>query len=218
MNKIALMALVGACCAAAFASPITIKPTVDGAVQYSGVLGYSVADEDRNRTSMSGGNNVRDSVYEFDLSALPAGATITGATLYLTTAGLVSNTSGTADISFYGYTGDGAITEDDHGNLTPATQIAAETYATGGSGVAIGTELMIPLTDLAPLQAAYDDAGSDYFALRSETVSFVTFTVHSLENTVSTADVDPRLEITYVPEPASLVMLGLPLLWLLRRR
>lgn len=217
MRAFGAVVLIGAWSAAGFAAQLTLPASVDGAVQYNGTLGYTVVDNATNATLMSGGNNVRDSIYEFDLGALPSGATITGATLYLTTAGLVSNTSSLADITFYGYTGDGAITDNDHGNLTAATQVGLEQYATGGSGVAIGTELAIALSTVAPLQAAYDDLASDWFAIRTETVNFVTFTVHSLENTEST-DVDPKLVIDYVPEPASLSLLGLSALWLLRRR
>lgn len=200
------------------AAQLTIPAAVDGAVQYSGVLGYSVfTDEPSNRTSMSGGNNVRDAIYEFDLSPLPDDAVITGAALLLTTSGLVSNTSSTATITFYGFVGDGAITQDDHGNLSADAQIAEQTYAVGGSGPSVGSQLSIALDDIAVLQAALDDEGSDYFGVRSETVSFVTFSVHSLEHEEST-NVAPQLAITYVPEPGGLWLLTLAALPLLRRR
>lgn len=201
--------------AVASADMATIPASVDGDVVYNGVLGFTVDDtDDRVSTSRSGGNSVRNGVYEFSLASLPSNATIQSATLKLMTIGLVSNTGPTADVGFYGYTGDGAVTDADHELNLAGTQVAAETYDTGGAGVPIGTTLEIVLTDLTPLQ---DAVGSAYFGIRSQTVNFVTFSVHSLETT-NTAALVPTLEVMYVPEPSAAMLLGLGATALLRRR
>jgi hypothetical protein len=201
--------------AVASADVISIPASVDGDVSYNGVLGFTVDDaDDRVTTSRSGGNNVRNGIYEFSLGGLPADAIVQSATLKVTTAGLISNTGPTADVSFHGYTADGAITEADHALNSAATLVASETYPTGGAGVPIGTVLDIDLVDLMPLQ---DAVGSDYFGVRSETVNFVSFSVHSLETGNSTAMV-PTLEVTFVPEPSTALLAALGMLGVLRRR
>lgn len=189
---------------------------VDGEVQYSGVLGYTVLEDNTTvRTSRSGGNNVRHSVYEFDFGSLPAGAIITSATLKLTTGGILSNTGTAADVFFYAFEGDGLITESDHGNITPGIEVAAQTYLTGSNGPSIGTLLQIPLNDLSALQSVADGGGS-FLSIRSQTVNFVTFTIRSLETGVS-GTVRPTLEVTYIPAPASLGLLVMAGLYARRR-
>lgn len=201
--------------AAASADSVAIPASVDGDIISQGTLGFTVDDvDDRVITSRSGGNSVRNGVYEFSLASLPSNATIQSATLKLMTIGLVSNTGPTADLSFYGYTGDGAVTDADHQLNLTATQVATETYNTGGSGVPIGTTLDIVLTDLTPLQ---DAVGSAYFGIRSQTVNFVTFSVHSLETT-NTAALVPTLEVMYIPEPSAAMLLTMGALTLIRRR
>ncbi|MEO0717042.1 MAG: hypothetical protein AAFY58_08635, partial [Planctomycetota bacterium] len=67
----------------------------------------------------------------------------------------------------------------------------------------------------ADLQAAVD--GSRLLTLRSQTVNFVTFSVHSLETTF-TGVTRPTLSITYIPVPATAVLLLAGVMPVARRR
>ena len=121
---IAASSLAGSVASASITTDL--MPTVDGAVQSSGVLGISIQDNESNRTSRSGGNNVRNAVYEFDLSSLPADAIITGASFNVTTRLIVSNVGNNPrDITFVTYAGDGVITEADYQG-TPTGNIARD--------------------------------------------------------------------------------------------
>lgn len=195
---------------------LDVVATVDGDITRNATSFIVDTTSEGIQTLRSGPNNVVNGVYEFDLSGLPSGATITGATLKLTTRGLVSNTGPTADITFSAFPGDGVIDDTDHQNNTAGTLVGDETYGTGGSGPSIGTALDIVFDSVVPIQAAYDALGSDFVTVRSETVNFVNFFVHSIDTTNSSV-VLPTLSIEYIPEPASLALLGLGTL-LLRRR
>lgn len=202
--------------ATATAQTISIPASVDGDVVFQGALGFNVDDADsRVSTSRSGPNAVRNGIYEFALNSLPSDAVILSATLQLTTDGLISNTGPSADVNYFAFVGDGAITENDHELNTVGTQVAADTYATGGSGVPIGTVLDVDFADLTPLQDAVTN-GDSFLAIRSQTVNFVTFNVDSLENTEG--DLVPTLVVEFVPEPATAVLLALGALAIIRRR
>ncbi len=194
-----------------------IVASVDGSIQFSGALGYSVIDESTNSVLSSGGNNVRNAVWEFDLQSIPEGATITGATLQLQTSSLISNLSSGALVHFHVRAGDGVVTEDDHQNLAgPTTLSATEIFATGGSGTPIGTVLDIAFTDLSGLQTLVDD-GEAWASVRAQTFNFVTFQTVSLDTADSTAVV-PTLVVEYIPAPGAIAVLGLAGLAGVRRR
>ncbi|MEM1422401.1 MAG: hypothetical protein AAGH64_00200 [Planctomycetota bacterium] len=184
--------------------------SADGAVQFSGVLGFeALTDGPSISTRRSGGNNVRHGVFEFDLSSIPAGATITGATLRLTTAGLISNTGGNpADIEFFAWAGDGAVTEGDHGDqpMPEGSLVADESYPSDGT-IPINTLLDIPFDSLAELQGALD-ADAPFLSVRSQTFNFATFNVHSLE-TDNSAVLRPTLVVEYVPSPGGVALAAL---------
>lgn len=218
LKKISVIAALACALPASADTGITINASADGAVQFSGVLGFSVDDTGTQiTTSRSGGNNVRHGVYEFPIGSIPAGSTITSATLHLTTQGLLSNVgSADADLFFHAYAGDGVITDSDHGNNTAGTLVAEETYATGGGGVPGGTTLDISFDDIAVLQNALD-GGATHLSVRSQTVNFVTFRVFSLEGGVG-APIFPQLDVTYVPTPSTAVLLGFGGVLAVRRR
>ena len=193
-----------------------IVASVDGDVQRT-AIGFNVDTTDDIVTTLrSGGNNVINGVYEFDLAGLPAGATITSATLKLTLRQGISNIGSTADVFFSAFPGDGVIDASDHLLNTTGIAVADETYGVGAAGPAAGTILSIPFDVITPIQDALDAVGSDYVTVRSETVDFVNFAIHSLETTNSTAAL-PTLSVEYVPEPTSLMLLSLAGL-LIRRR
>lgn len=188
------------------ATMVTIPASVDGYVQSSGVLGLSTSATNTETfigTSMSGGNNVRHGIYEFDLGAVPDGSTITAATLQLTNSRFVSNTGGNpAPISIYGYTGDGLIATSDYDAAAPT--IASQTLPLS---TPTGSTIDFAFTDFSFVNAA-NNSGGEVFGAGSKTISFVSFQVASLENG---GLAPPTLVVTYVPEPGScsLILLGL---------
>lgn len=196
------------------ATMVSIPATVDGYVQFSGALGFSTSatgnDEIFIDTTMSGGSNVRHGIYEFDLSDVPDGATITAATFQLTTARFISNTGGNpAPISIYGYTGDGVVATTDYDAAAPTIAFQSLPLST-----ATGTTINFAFTDLSQVNAANDSAG-DVFGVGSKTVSFVSFRIASLENE---SFAPPTLLLTYVPEAGTVGLMLLGMAGLLGRR
>ena len=191
----------------------------DGRVQSSGVLGLELfsAEEDI-RTLMSGPSNISDGLFEFDLSSLPSDAVVTSVELLFRTAAAISNTSGTAPVEFFGYTGNGTIELSDES--AAATSVASAAFPTTFVN---GDSVSVPLSNLAIIDSVLTDANtSDFFGIRSETENFVDFRVDSLESTDPNA-APARLRLTYqtaaVPEPSSLAVVGaLGLGFIARRR
>ncbi len=195
------------------ATTVAIPATVDGYVQSSGVLGLSTSatnDEVFIDSSMSGENNVRHGIYEFDLADVPDGATIMAATLQLTTARFISNTGGNpAPVSIYGYTGDGTISTSDYDAAAPTIGFQELPLS-----AATGATIDFDFSDLTEISAANNSPG-DVFGAGSKTISFVSFRIASLEN-VNFAP--PTLVVTYVPEPGSTALLLVGLMGFLGRR
>ena len=210
--------LMGAGIGTGQSATTSIPAIADGWVQSSGVLGLSTGDTDASfSTSRSGGNNVRHGIYEFSLETIPVGAIITGATLQLTTSRFISNTGGTADISVYGFTGDGSVTVADFGtDPNPGDTTSSGSFATGtGAGsTPTGTTLEFDFTELATINAA-NQSGSDFMGLRTQTVNFVDFRIAALENEDFAP---PTLEITYIPESGTALLVALGAIIGIRRR
>jgi MYXO-CTERM domain-containing protein len=196
---------------------VTLTAVADGDVEDLITPGYAV-----DSTDVKVGTVAADKrgIYEFDLSSLPTGSVITGATLKLMLNSQISNVGAVpATITFSGFTGNGTIEAADY--YTGATQLAQETYPTDATRAPIGTLLSIALTDLTAVQAASDSAGR-YLGIRSSTTQTgVTFSVRSLENTTS-GSVAPTLELEFAsaPEPSLTVlgMVGMAALGMRRRR
>lgn len=200
-------------CGIANASVILL-PVTDGDISDDGVLGYTVNTTNTSITTSSSGRDHRG-IYEFDLSSIPSGSKITGASLNLTLAGTLSNVGGApAVVTFYGYTADGVITETDFALVSSA--LGSDTYATDATRPAIGTTLTISLTDLTSMQSASDSAGR-LFGIVSDVPNFVSFRVNSTDAAVADT-LKPWLEVTYAPEPSRMILLGVGGMALIGRR
>ncbi|MEX2479331.1 MAG: hypothetical protein WD928_00575 [Gammaproteobacteria bacterium] len=196
---------------------LSLAPNADGYVQFNGPLGYEL-----NTTSSvlgtvrSGANNVRNSVYEFDLGAIPNTATIDAVSLFITTSQTISNTSGSeASVSFVGFAGDGVVSSTDHQNETAGSALTTEAYAVG---TASGTLLQIDLGS-AGVDLVQSLLGSDLLTLRTQTVDFVTFNIASLEHP-SLAAAALSIDYTPIPLPGALGLFAPAAfgLWMRRRR
>ena len=161
-----------------------IFPTADATAQSNGAKGQKLVDDAETvQTSMSGGSAIRDGLFEFDLSLLPSGATVTAATLQFRTAQIITNTAATSPVEFYGFAGDGTLDLTDQS--ASATMIALEVFTTG---VPNNTDVTIDLSDISVLNDILNDSNpDDFLTVRSETQNFVLFLVHSLEATSSDA-------------------------------
>ena len=191
----------------------------DGRVQFSGTLGQTLftAEEDIS-TLMSGPSNISDGLFEFDLSSLPSDAVVTSAELLFRTAATISNTSGTAPVEFFSYTGDGIVDITDES--AAATSIASIDFPTT---IGNNEPVSVAISNLSVIESVLADTNvDDFFGVRSETINFVDFRVDSLESTdLNAAPAALRLtfETSAVPEPSSLTMIGaLGLGFLARRR
>ena len=82
----------------------------DGRVQSSGVLGQELfTSEEDVATRRSGNSNISDGLFEFDLSALPGDANLVSAEIIFRTAAAITNTNSSAEVEFFGFTGNGSI-------------------------------------------------------------------------------------------------------------
>ena len=191
--------------AASFASnamsdTVDIVATVDGDVQFFG--GLSVGNGTTVNTTRSGGLE-RRGLFEFDLSTIADGSTIQSAT-FLGNHTTVTNTSSMAVVTYFGYTGNGLIDLDGSDFSNGIAQVAQQDFVAPNLA---DTEFSVVFDDVSALQNALDNASSDFFGLRSETHSFVTFAVHSLETGTAGVTLPTlRIEFTSIPEPTGFWM------------
>ena len=193
IRAIILFPLVFQFTCAVRAETTVILATADATAQSNGAKGQELVDDAETvQTSMSGGSNIRDGLFEFDLSLLPAGATVTAASLQYRTAQIITNTGATSPVDFYGFAGDGTLDLSDQS--ASATIIAQEIFTTG---VPNNTDVAIDISEISVLNDILNDSNpNDYLTVRSETQNFVLFLVHSLEATSSDA-APPRLSVTF---------------------
>jgi len=206
--------IIASClCGVLNAATISIPASVDGAVQSSGVLGLSVTNDTINSTLRSGGANIRQSIFEFDISTISSSALVTEAYFEFDTT-TASNTGGNpVEFRIDGFVGDGVIgTGDfDSNEASGGDLVYSGDLVTGSSA---NTSLSLQLTDLTSLQSAIT-SGEDYFGLRTETNNFATLGIRSLENTTGA---DPVLRLVVVPEPSVSFLASFACLFLFRRR
>ena len=132
------------------------------------------------------------------------------ATLRLTTAELIANpASREAPLTFQAYSGNGLIQIDDFGTEDEredaAMVVAIESLPAAPLSPPPGTVLNVSLSNLEPLQSAVGN--SSFFGVRTITEDFVSFQVHSREN--GNRARTPTLEVEFVPEPRTGLMLAL---------
>ncbi len=188
------------------AQTLTFNTIADGRVQSSGVLGKTLfTSQEGILTQRSGGNNISNGLFEFDLSSLPAGTTITGVNLLIRTSAGVSQIGGStnpAPVRFSAFKGNGMLEIID--DEAVATLVANPNLRGTGNN----TNLIVPFSTVSPVQAVINDADpTAYVTIRTETVDFVSFNVDSLESTSADA-VAAQLQVTFtaIPEPSALAL------------
>lgn len=192
-----------------------IVASADGDVRRTFGPVYTVDDTSTTVTTVnSGANNLGHGVYEFSLASLPAGAILTAAQLQLTLQSMSG--IGGVDLYFHAFAGDGIITEEDHGYLSPpAFPVASAFFASNPSAGTLLTFDFDAEDAIVNLQTAFD-SGAPYLTVRSSADFGSTVSIRSLEHTATTPK--PTLVLSYIPEPTSAVLLGLVGLALLKPR
>ena len=178
----------------------SISAVNDGHIRFSGANGLStVTDRESIQTSRSGGSNVQHGLFEFDLSLLEfsTDAIVESATVQFELVSLISNTSNSAEVAFYGFASDSIIEDSDFDNPSPASSnlLKLQEFPAGAAdSPPVGDLLTIEFDNLQPIQDAIS-AGEQYLTIRSETVNFVSFRVGSLEHATAIA---PKLDVEIV--------------------
>lgn len=190
---------------------VTLSPVDDGVIT-TNALGFWKSNTTDSTLHLSrSGSIIEFGILEFDLTQIPDVAVVTGATLYLTTASIISNVGDNpATLSVYGFTGDGVVANGDQN--AAATLLAFDIYQTGAiNSPPPNTPLSLSFDTIDPLIGAA--SGNNFFTIRLYVPSYVTMPVYSSEAT--TEGYRPYLSIGYevpqsgsVPEPSSVILLG----------
>ena len=165
------------------AGEIVIPTFHDGQIHRAGTQAATVDSVANTIQTSKSGSNIHNGAYLFDFSSVPENYTVESADFQVTLSLQISNTASTAGVEFHGFASDTTIQPIDFDSpvSTVGSLLAGETFAAGGGNNLQDTELTIAL-DADKMQRVVDGS-NDFFMLRSETVNFVTFQVHSSENT-----------------------------------
>ncbi len=167
---------------AANAGEIVIPAFEDGQLHSAGVLGVSADTTSTTVQTSKSGNNIHSGAFLFDFSSVPENYSVKSVHFEATLSLPISNTATSAMVEFHGFNSDTTISAIDFNSPVSnlGSFLAEEDFAVDLNINPAGTELSIEL-DASSMQSRIDS--SDTFMLRTETVNFVTFQVHSLENT-----------------------------------
>lgn len=212
-----ILCVVGLSAQATYASLINLSPVDDGIIT-TNALGFWKSNTTSSTLHLSrSGSIVEYGILEFDFAQIPDLATLTGATLHLTTASIITNPGNVpATLYVYGFIGNGVVANGDQ--YAAATLLASDTYQTGaGNSPPTNTPLSLSFNNIDLLANAA--SGDNFLTLRLYVPSYVTLPVYSSEAT--TEAYRPYLSIGYdlqqggsVPEPNSLALAALGVLML----
>ena len=203
-NRLIVLGMVGAvllCCAveanAVIPGSTTLQPSDDADGEYIGAGDWSLfvpQDAVLVVRLPSAVASEERAAMEFDIGVLPSGAVVTAATLKL------MSSDPNAMIGLYGYAGDGAVTWED---LVVQTWIISFDHHPGLNEVDV-TGFVQSLVSSSESYAGFTlrEEAADHFAI-----------FRSMESAFP-----PELVIEYVPEPATLALLLLAGLVVLRHR
>ncbi len=163
----------------------------------------------------------RQTDMEFDLSALPAGATINSATVRVTTTGTIGANTATppafATFNFFSTPGDGISASTDHTDFDPGTFQTSVSYPLGAGGPPTNTVLDYAMSDLTDFQNAAVSSPSSWIAIHISTPDLVSWHLHALLSSTP-GIVKPTLIIDYTPVPAPATVAPLALVACVTRR
>ena len=168
----------------ASATEFNLPAFADGSIYDAGALGLSTDTTSSTVTvSRSGNSNIRHGVFLFDLTNIPENFNVQSLDFETTLSLGISNTSDSALVEFHGFNANDTITISDYDSppSNVGSRMAAVEFETSNTGVNLEDSPLQISFDTTPIQSAID-RGDEVFMVRAETVNFVTFQVHSLEN------------------------------------
>jgi len=162
------------------------------------------------RTSRSGGNQIINGIFEFDLSAYSSSTVVESATLDLQLSSSITSVSGTtASLKVGQYLGDLLV---DTGDFADFGDFAGDVLVfdrTSSGGPGIGDVISLSI-DTPLIQSVLDDPSLDNLGIRTATTGFAAFAFRSNEGAAALGGLAPtlRLGTAVIPEPATATILA----------